>query len=437
MGNRKGELWSRLSTEIMDHVLSFLSAPVLCRFRTVCKRWDALICDPEFRALCIRHGRHEARYLVSRNTSRLAGHGYHVKNHGWSFLDLLEKRWYTIKHDGQEVRALLKHRSDVAMAGGMVCQILDARDHNGNAGSLFVSNPITNTSARLPPSPHRYSCMERSIVTLVVDDLASSYKVFLMPNDKGLRQPLVVYDSTTNLWRDSSTDLPAMPAYDVGVHLYVLSSVFFNGLLYVFVCIHTIPSESTAPSAEYHIWSYNYGDDSWKDTCVVRVELAAEVFDNPQLVVSGNRLFLASWLWYSSSMKHTAKFFHRSLDHVPYSGRWAYEISHVNVEDGTRTMVFQMTRAVMKRVFGVPRIHHDTKFVKTPYRFYGLRAFGFRKSIVFLCRSSGVIKVLDLGTRSWDTMPQNPLLTSLPAHEQVLWYVGTPMNLVLPATTPE
>jgi hypothetical protein len=58
------ELWSALPPEIVERVLTFLSAPALCRFRTVCKRWNVLICKPEFGALYILRTRQDAGFVV-------------------------------------------------------------------------------------------------------------------------------------------------------------------------------------------------------------------------------------------------------------------------------------------------------------------------------------------------------------------------------------
>lgn len=57
MDEMNDELWSRLPLEIVERTLLFLPVPVLCRFRTVCKSWNSLICKPAFGALNVQHAR--------------------------------------------------------------------------------------------------------------------------------------------------------------------------------------------------------------------------------------------------------------------------------------------------------------------------------------------------------------------------------------------
>jgi hypothetical protein len=96
------ELWSALPPEIVERVLTFLSAPALCRFRTVCKRWNVLICKPEFGALYIQRTRQDAGFVVLRFiTYSDEEEPFRVVNPGWSILDVSARRWYTI-NDGTE-----------------------------------------------------------------------------------------------------------------------------------------------------------------------------------------------------------------------------------------------------------------------------------------------------------------------------------------------
>ncbi|KAG0557785.1 hypothetical protein KC19_11G157300 [Ceratodon purpureus] len=51
----RAALWSRLPSKIVDHMLSFLSLLGFCRYRSVCKGWNYLICALEFGALCAQN----------------------------------------------------------------------------------------------------------------------------------------------------------------------------------------------------------------------------------------------------------------------------------------------------------------------------------------------------------------------------------------------
>ena len=146
--------------EIVDRTLLFQSVPVLFRFRTVCKRWNSLICNPEFGALYIQRARPDALFLVVHYTIRGKGHnvgrdvGSFDDNHGWSFLDLNTRRWYTIKKDGRKVFDCFARQGNMAMDKGLVCQLLEDAVHE--EVSILVSN---KTFKRLPTS----SCTNRYI----------------------------------------------------------------------------------------------------------------------------------------------------------------------------------------------------------------------------------------------------------------------------------
>lgn len=64
MDNMNVKLWTRLPKDVVERVLSFLSVPVLCRFRTVCKRWNSLIRDPKFGYLCDQHARQQESCFI-------------------------------------------------------------------------------------------------------------------------------------------------------------------------------------------------------------------------------------------------------------------------------------------------------------------------------------------------------------------------------------
>lgn len=62
-----------------------------------------------------------------------------------------------------------------------------------------------------------------------------------------------------------------------------MSSVMFQGFLYLLVC---------SKGAERPLWRYNLSADAWEN---VAVRISGRLF-NSQLMVAGNRLFLAA-LW--------------------------------------------------------------------------------------------------------------------------------------------
>jgi hypothetical protein len=58
-------LWSGLPVDMVERVLSFLPVPELCRYRSVCKKWNTLICDSKFGAAHARNdAKRDASYFV-------------------------------------------------------------------------------------------------------------------------------------------------------------------------------------------------------------------------------------------------------------------------------------------------------------------------------------------------------------------------------------
>ena len=418
MSDMAVELWSRLPAELTERTLSFLSVPVLCRFRTVCKRWNLLICKPEFGALCKQHARQDACFIVLRYAVRpeyspdidFIDHdqlGSFGVNHGWCFLDVSARRWYTIKRDGQGVFDSSEF-GRVAMDGGLVYQHMYA---GGEDVSVFVSNPIAKTSIRLPDCTATFDPTgTMPEVNMIVDDVANSYKIYVMPTSgiHGNVSPdesrMVVYESTTKQWRN----LTILQTPLLGFHFHVLSSVFLNGLLYVLMSPCTTRTAHIAQ--DNCLWSYNPDEDIWKNT---GVDIHMRPLELAELIVIDNRLFLALWMHHG----------HSKRDHwrTWSPDGWTYEISEVFLEERTHRRVFEMTEAVVKHVFKVS----DSSCVR-------LNAIGFGKSIVLLCKSSGVSILCDLNTSLWESLPVNPLVPQGEGYWQLLWYGSKPMNLIMP-----
>ena len=421
------KLWEKLPSEIVERTLSFLAPPELCRFRTVCKRWNYLICTPDFRFLCMQNARQDACFLVARYMIRGEGlaepySGSFDKYHGWSFLDLNSRRWYTIKQDGQEVFDYFNIASGVAMEGGLVCQILDTEDED-EFPEILVSNPIARVSRILPPPP--CPCYtDTSELNIVVNNPGRNFKVLVMPNDSALKRAgspfLVVYEWASNQWRCSS--FPSMPEMShPHINIVVKCSIFLgNETLYILTS-----AAGGCGTEDFLLWCYNHVEDTWIDTGVsfTRMELLY-----PQLLVSDNRLFLATW-WRPSHALYLP-----SGDAAPL---WSYDIYKINLEDTTLDRVFHMTGEAMKHIFemSAPEVNLD-QGCRT--QAFGLRAFGVGKFIVLICEpemgkyNSGVAIVYDRSTSSWDLLPKNPLIPfDSKSRLNKLWY-RKPMNLFLP-----
>lgn len=173
-----------------------------------------------------------------------------------------------------------------------------------------------------------------------------------------------------------------MPHLSGGIVSHALSSIFFNGLLYINMISYALGPERVA---KYRLWSYNHVEGIWKDTCVkVQFRCVGMVGLN----VGNNRLFLITSV-------------HRGHTQTNHSADcWSYEISEVQLEDRTHRKVFEMTAAVVEQVFQVSNISSCTNI--------RLDAIGFDKSIFVLCKQSGISILYDLSTSCGNCYLQIP-----------------------------
>lgn len=417
-------LWSGLPSGLLGYSLSFLPVPVVCRFRTVCKDWNSLICTPKFGALCIEHAKNrDASYLISSSNDPT-----HSRQYAWSFLDLNADKplqWYSIKRDVPQIFHSFHHAGrKVAADGGLVCEYHVTQD--GEA-SIFVSNPLVGTIKQLPytyPFRTPYLRGDGPQLHMVVDTIAHTFKVFVMPDPE--ESLMLVYESTTNTWRNSSTIPPgsySLPGQELLANMDVLGSIVFGGLIYILM--------GPNYGVDTWLWSYNHVEDMWSRTGVV---IGVERLHYPQLVVSDNRLFLGSWMCKCTSFPD---FQHNDLTSFD---SLSYEVCEVDLENQTlKKPVFQMSGAVVAHLFKMPT--DEEGILKFPFE---LIAFGFGKSsIVFLCetllsevKSSGVSITYNLSTNSWQMLPTNPWFANEEnGKSQYAWLTyGNPMNLISPAS---
>lgn len=199
-----------LPVEIMERVLSFLSVPVLCRLRSVCKTWNELIGNSSFHDLCDRNGKNDAYlFLWREDWDSVRGAVAPGFTGTFSFLDLDAGRWYSIQATklprvsgcGNELETRL-----MAMDDGLVCELTTLQGTERNF-ALTLSDPVAKTRRTLP-APPKFYCEGDGIphIVTVVDDVTRSYKVFLVNNlcktREGTALPRVcVHDSFADKWR--------------------------------------------------------------------------------------------------------------------------------------------------------------------------------------------------------------------------------------------
>ncbi|KAG0562067.1 hypothetical protein KC19_9G115300 [Ceratodon purpureus] len=375
----RAALWSDLPLEILEQVLSYLHVPDLCRYRTVCRRWDRLMCDPKFGSLCAQNTAKRDASLFAMRYS-ICGR----RHEGWCFLDVNARRWYVVKDDGQGIRRNFP-LENVRMDGGLVCQYLlnDLRPDR-----IIVYNPITQTHRKLPCTSKYFSKL-----TLVVDNISQSFKIILfnIPRKEPpiLNTPLkLVYDSVTNEWKTSTNPF----CISSGSKL-LGSRVIFQGYVY-----------NLRP-----LWRYNLVNDACENLDVpIRGEFSSACF-----VVSANRLFLVVW----------SKGGGLGFDDGGPS--WSFQLSELKIPIMTRELLFEMPTADVVERF-------ETGIKNRIPSLPEISAFSFGNSILFMSKSTGITAAFDVVTRAWDwNFPPNPL-EYLP-HEECEW-VGEQMNLLLPCT---
>ncbi|KAG0586372.1 hypothetical protein KC19_2G085600 [Ceratodon purpureus] len=387
-------LWSDLPLEMLEQVLSYLPVPDLCRYRTICKRWDRLMCDPKFGSLCAQNAaKREASLIAMRYSTR---DGFHK---GWCFLDVNARRWYVVKDDGQGI-----HHNRLRIDGGLVCQyLLD----NMWPNRIIVYNPISQTHREVPTVPLKYLASKYKSLELlfVVDNISQSFKIFLfyiskkephMPQELILENILkLVYDSVTNEWKTLNSPI----CISSGSKL-LGSRVLFQGYLYFYP--YSFLQE------EHTVRRYNLVKDAWE---ILDVPLR-DVCPSARLIVSANRLFLVAW-----SKGGGLGFYD--------GGPWSFQLSELKIPDMRREVLFTMSEADVVERFETGNKNRMTSPPK-------ISAFSFGNSLLFMSESTGISAAFDVVTCSWDwNFPPNPL-EYLP-DEPCVW-VGEQMNLLLPCT---
>jgi hypothetical protein len=386
-------LWSKLPSELLELTLAFLPVPALCRFRTVCKTWNALISNLKYKRKSYED------FIVL------------CESKGSNILDLREWRWYTIKDtEYQLFGPTIRYKHVVAIDKELVCQIWYYTDIK-----LYVCDILTGTYTRLP-SCAAINGTIKPVINLVKTG-CESYKLSYIPGGvtTTARPFMVIYESTTSKWRFSSP-LP------MKFHYGALCSVFFDKLLYVLMS----PSATTLNSDSVCLWSYDYVRDEWKNTNVTIPDMRS-VCHPAQLLVIGARLFLASWM---QKLDPNVKDPESDISYRTWPGvrhSWRYVLSEIDLQERSCTRMFEMTEPDMRKLLNV-------RFSETcqhrDYQPEHINAVGCCNAIVLICVSTGMSIVYDLRDSSWKVVPYQPRGQKVHAYR-----FGAPVKLVLPVHT--
>lgn len=377
--------------EITARVMSLLPLPDLCICRSVCKAWNDLLRRPEFLDLCDRTGSKQSYLFVTGHFNNWGSSwvdgAYRRKT---CFLDLNQGRWFSIP-----VNASLPGPTDanvsrlLAMDDGLICELSVS-----SPNKLIMFDPIAQTMRALPEVDGPAFCLTcrgpPAIVT-VVDNANSSFKVFLLScRSEGPHTGVFLYESSTDAWRDLGN-----PVQELGIRVsevdgigFSETAVYFQGSLYATFYV--------LATGTVLLLSYNVEENSWKE--VLRVESKNPGY--PELVVFGDRLFMAMWL----DVPH-GRLSITEIIRADYSKRSIFEIREILVNEmNASKSVVQIPYKVLQRIF----YGEENEF--------GLQydiACGFpisSNSVVLISRHTGKLITYNKTSGCVGALPAHPLI---------------------------
>lgn len=435
------KLWGTLPSDIQFRCLSYLNVPVLSRFRTVSKHWNSTITTcSHFRALHLKNAKAH-RYILGRaaKVMHLPGQkSQFSKSIGWRLLDVDSNRWYFIEHDADDSYDSYESRS-LSVNGGLACAYyLDPMAPLKNHVKMCVTNPISKVAARLPPSPYDEPLPIRPnrrvpfVTAMAVEhgEASETFKVYVMccALEKTLPVPsIVMYDSTTGEWQPSATNLAVQVELCDGLCggprvLTVRCMLVFQGFLYA-VVTHLEPRDV---DGFWQLWRFSAGEDAWKFIIGARYSFQVATLLHPQLVVCGERMFLAAWVV------------------IPDVDVMMFEIVEIRVAVRKWRVLMQGPKRQMEVAFETDFHEHEEArnsgaaytlaeyldessvpgqcFAESPL----ISAFGFENAIILIAKKSGVSRKFNLITRNLEE--KQPFARALPCLHEV-WY-AQPTRLI-------
>ncbi|WZZ04046.1 hypothetical protein YC2023_089967 [Brassica napus] len=176
------ELWLEFPQDLFESVLSRLPVATLFQFRSVCRKWNALIDSDSFSKYCTDLPQTIPWFYTITHENINSGQVY----------DPSSKKW---RHP---VIPALPKKSIVlpmASAGGLVC-FLDIGHRN-----FYVSNPLTKSFRELPARSFKVWSRVAVGMTLNGNSTSDGYKVLWV----GCEGEYEVYDSLRNVWTKRGT----------------------------------------------------------------------------------------------------------------------------------------------------------------------------------------------------------------------------------------
>lgn len=399
-----------LPLEVFGCVLSFLPVPVLCRFRTVCKGWNDLVCSPSFHDLYEQNGKQhrEVVFLTRFEDSLLYSRLDPDVKGKTCFLDLTERRWYVMDRSADEdVEARV-----VAMDEGLVVEFCCEEGtavrlyaDNPSVECLQIANPVNKSHLSWFLEPPFLECpRNEELPTLVVaaDRASRSFRLFLMTDTGPDSQFMYSYQSSTYIEGDTSssqerswdhghnwrcTKQPQLlwSSFPTALGTRARSAVFFRGALYAILS----PSYS---DYDCPLMRYNCEEDSW----ITIRKVFLEESTHPELMVTNDRLFMTVFRLSTSSTGTLTS--EEEFSHTLHP----LEIVEIQVPENASRTMFRIPAARLDHFFGEP-------FTGLACVVPCVSTIGSCTSAALISSSSGKVIIYNAVSGSAETLPSHPL----------------------------
>ncbi|XP_047323710.1 F-box/kelch-repeat protein At3g23880-like [Impatiens glandulifera] len=185
-----------LPTEIITKILIRLPVKTLVRFKCVCRSWLALISDPIFVENHLRASIQDKGYAHHRLIMSSGSRSFEVKSCSLSSVlheecPSAHDHYYPLKHPQRFV-------SIVGSVNGLVCIAIDQ-------GSVFLWNPSTRKSKRLPNCGFKKRSRGHIVYGFGYDEASSDYKVIVAKSELYGEAPfkteVKIYGYKSDSWR--------------------------------------------------------------------------------------------------------------------------------------------------------------------------------------------------------------------------------------------
>lgn len=175
-----------LHDDLKHKILVWLTVECICRFRSVCKEWNALLSSAKFIRKWGEAPSNSMPWLVLQNAQS--------KMPNCLLYCFFTQRW---RMSSSISLSFLKEKEIQTACHGSAAGLFLV----GNFPRFVVANPLTRTSIKLPPISSIWSIRSIGIIE-GEDDSRETYKVVALGQPRDQKGDIVeIYDSTDRSWR--------------------------------------------------------------------------------------------------------------------------------------------------------------------------------------------------------------------------------------------